>query len=106
MTDSSSPAPVEQMIEYEARPVDGLAEGSIYAGFPTPESEAAWKSLMEGQYQLNPGVRPAEIVTPVILIFHIRYQHQIVPARDAQTQRDVPENEGRIGVVGSFRRLP
>lgn len=47
-----SVAPVEEVIEYETRPVDGLAEGSIYSGYPRPESESAWKSLMDGKYIL------------------------------------------------------
>ncbi|KAI8962776.1 hypothetical protein F5Y11DRAFT_347130 [Daldinia sp. FL1419] len=41
-------SPIEDHLEYEARPVDGHAEGSIYAGPPRPESEVAWKALMEG----------------------------------------------------------
>jgi hypothetical protein len=45
-------APVEKVIEYETRPVDGLAEGSIYSGYPRPESESAWKNLMDGKSNL------------------------------------------------------
>ncbi|KAH6854703.1 hypothetical protein B0I37DRAFT_349988 [Chaetomium sp. MPI-CAGE-AT-0009] len=48
LRDLSLYSPAEQVIEYETRPVDGLAEGSIYAGYPRPESETAWRSLMEG----------------------------------------------------------
>lgn len=44
-------APAQEAIEYEAKPVDGLAEGSIYAGYPNPESDAAWAKLVEGTFK-------------------------------------------------------
>ena len=75
MTDCS-PAPVEEVIEYETRPVDGLAEGSIYSGYPRPESESAWKSLMDGKYRPNVCLAETKRVAPNVLYGH---QHQTVP---------------------------
>ncbi len=39
---------------FENRPVDGLAEESIYAGYPSPVSDAAWNALIEGWALITP----------------------------------------------------
>ncbi|KAI1460523.1 hypothetical protein F4805DRAFT_478904 [Annulohypoxylon moriforme] len=51
-------SPAKEVVEYELRPVDGLAEGSIYAGYPNPESDAAWSALVEG---INLKISPEEM---------------------------------------------
>ncbi|OTA99908.1 hypothetical protein M426DRAFT_66929, partial [Hypoxylon sp. CI-4A] len=35
-------------IQYEMIPLDGEPKGSPFAGYPTPETEAAWGQLMKG----------------------------------------------------------
>lgn len=44
------PAPAHVAIEYELRAVDGLAENSVFAGYPSAKSDAAWNALVEGQF--------------------------------------------------------
>ncbi|KAI1427095.1 hypothetical protein F5Y12DRAFT_738613 [Xylaria sp. FL1777] len=51
-------SPAQGAVVFENRPVDGLAEGSIYAGYPTSESDAAWNALIEG---INLKILPEEM---------------------------------------------
>ncbi|KAI0187900.1 hypothetical protein EV127DRAFT_435571 [Xylaria flabelliformis] len=51
-------SPAQGAVVFESRPVDGLAEGSIYAGYPNSESDAAWNALMEG---INLKILPEEM---------------------------------------------
>ncbi|KAI0381218.1 hypothetical protein F5Y04DRAFT_281192 [Hypomontagnella monticulosa] len=77
-------SPVEEFLEYEARSVDGLADGSVYAGYPRPESESAWKALMEGT---NIKIYPEEML------------------KLGETSLQMRDGSGSLAVLGVYHEL-
>ncbi|KAF2969098.1 hypothetical protein GQX73_g4495 [Xylaria multiplex] len=82
--DSTIYSPAQEAVAFESRPVDGLAEHSIYAGYPTPESDAAWNALMEG---INLKIFPEEMT------------------KLSQTSLEMRDGTGYLAVLGVYHEL-
>ncbi|KAI6093648.1 hypothetical protein F4821DRAFT_221079 [Hypoxylon rubiginosum] len=56
---SSSPrrvvySPAQEAIEYEAKPAEGLINGtSVFVGYPSPQSDLAWSGLLEANIRIS-----------------------------------------------------
>ncbi|KAJ4385387.1 hypothetical protein N0V93_009814 [Gnomoniopsis smithogilvyi] len=51
-------SPAENVIEWEARVIDAIPGSTLYTGYPTPESDAAWTDLLRG---INLRILPDEM---------------------------------------------
>ncbi|KAI0465719.1 hypothetical protein F4859DRAFT_500059 [Xylaria cf. heliscus] len=77
-------SPAQPAIVFENRSVDGITEGSIYAGYPSRESEMAWNALMEGT---NIKIYPEEM------------------SKLNQVSLEMKDRTGYLGVLGVYHEL-
>ncbi|TGJ78165.1 hypothetical protein E0Z10_g10597 [Xylaria hypoxylon] len=77
-------SPAQEAIAYENRPVDGIAEDSKYAGYPSTESDEAWNALIEG---INIKIFPDEM------------------SRLGETSLEINDGTGYLGVLGVYHEL-
>ncbi|KAI2642060.1 hypothetical protein GGS21DRAFT_486918 [Xylaria nigripes] len=84
-TSSTFYSPAQGAIVYETRPVDGIAKGSIFAGYPNPKSDAAWNALLEGCINLK--VFPDEM------------------SKLDQVSLELKDGTGYLGALGVYHEL-
>ncbi|KAI0907414.1 hypothetical protein F4824DRAFT_391668 [Ustulina deusta] len=77
-------SPAQEAVAFENRPVDGLAEESIYAGYPSPVSDAAWNALIEG---INLKIFPEEM------------------SKLDQTSLEMKDGTGYLATLGVYHEL-
>ncbi|KAL8736634.1 MAG: hypothetical protein Q9181_002299 [Wetmoreana brouardii] len=95
-------SPAQPAVQYEARPVDGLATDSIFAGAPTPQIDQAWHNLLASKMTSSPQLssQPLSSISDINLRVTTDEMRRL-----NQTSLELADGSGHLATIGVYHEL-